>query len=321
MNKYYFSHGRSALLNGMKLLNISKNDFILIPDYLCEIVEITLKSLNLKIIKYEINDDFTINIKNLELKLKFKKVKAVLFVNYFGFPQKIDKLKKLCKKYKVKIIEDNSHGHGGSINNKILGTRGNFGFSSPRKVFKINSGGMLYCKDKVTFNLPKYKYNINNTLINVINKNFKLKTFIKKNLLFKKDFTIPTTKRDNIVYNTIIDNLSLKKIKKENINEEKNKRYINYIIWKKYLTKNKLQPIFKKINKNLMIWCLPFYVKNSNEAKKWFLWGHKKGITIFSWPDLSIDNIKKNNKCFKRWKRLVCLPIDMPNSFLKKLCN
>ena len=66
MNKYYFSHGRSALLNGIRLMNFSKNDIILIPDYLCEIVELTLKSINLKFIKYEINDDFSINIKSLK---------------------------------------------------------------------------------------------------------------------------------------------------------------------------------------------------------------------------------------------------------------
>ncbi len=321
MNKYYFSHGRSALLNGIKLLNFSKNDHILIPDYICEIVEITLRKLNLKTIKYEINDDFTINIKSLESKIKLKKVKAILFVNYFGFPQKIHSLKKLSNKYKVKVIEDNSHGYGGLFKDKFLGTRGNFGFSSPRKVFKIYSGGVLYYKDKVRFNLPKYKYNINSTLLNIINKNFELKTFIKKNLLFKKDFTIPTVRRDNVVYNMMVDDFSLKKIRNENITKEKNKRYRNYIIWKKYLLQNNLQPIFKTPNKNLMIWCLPFYVKNSNEAKKWFLWGYKKGITIFSWPDLSIENIKQKNICFKRWKRLVCLPLDMPNSFLKKLCS
>ncbi len=321
MKEYYFSHGRSALLNGLKLMNFSKNDLILIPDYLCEIVELTIKSTNLKFIKYEINDDFSINIKSLKRKLKSKKIKAVLFVNYFGFPQKIVELKKLCKKYKLKIIEDNSHGHGGSLKNKILGSRGDFGFSSPRKVFKINSGGVLYYKNKVTFNLPKYKYNINNTLINLLNKNFTLKTFIKKNLIFKKDFTTPITKRDTFVYNMSIDDLSLKKLRKENIVKEKYKRYTNYLIWKKYLSKNNFEPIFKKVDKNLMIWCLPFYVKNSNDAKNWFLWGYKKGITIFSWPDLSIDNIKKNNNCFKRWKRLVCLPLDMPSSFLKKICN
>ena len=62
-------------------------------------------------------------------------------------------------------------------------------------------------------------------------------------------------------------------------------------------------------------------VKNSDEAKKWFSWGFDNGITIFSWPDLSIDNVKNNSRCFKRWKKLVCLPLDMPNHFLKKICN
>ena len=321
MNKYYFSHGRSALLNGIRLMNFSKNDIILIPDYLCEIVELTLKSINLKFIKYEINDDFSINIKSLKSKLKLKKLKAVLFVNYFGFPQKIDELKKLCKKFNLKIIEDNSHGHAGIFKNKTLGTRGDFGFSSPRKVFKVNSGGVLYTKNKATFKLPKYKNNISNTLINLLNNNFTIKTFIKKNLKFKKDYTVPNRNRDNIVYNMNIDDLSFKKLNKKNTSKEKNKRYRNYLIWGKYLSKNNCEPIFKKVNNNLMIWCLPFYVKNSHEARNWFLWGYKKGITIFSWPDLSIDNIKKNNSCFKRWKRLVCLPLDMPNSFLKKICN
>ncbi len=321
MIKHYFSHGRSALLNGLRLMNFSKNDFILIPDYLCEIVEITIKSANLKFIKYKINDDFSININNLKSKLKLKKSKALLFVNYFGFPQKIDEIKKLCKNYNLKIIEDNSHGHGGLLNNKILGTRGNFGFSSPRKVFKINSGGVLYYKNKVTFNLPKYRNNINNALTNLLNKNFHLKTFIKKNLIFEKDFTIPNIKRDIIVHNMSIDDLSFKKLKKENIFKEKNKRYKNYHIWRKYLLKNNFEPIFKEVDKNLMIWCLPFYVKNSKDARDWFSWGYKKGITIFSWPDLSIENIKKNNDCYRRWKRLVCLPLDMPSSFLKKICN
>ena len=54
MYNYNFSHGRTALLNGIKLYNFSNNDTVLIPDYLCEIVEVTLKSLHLKIVKYEI---------------------------------------------------------------------------------------------------------------------------------------------------------------------------------------------------------------------------------------------------------------------------
>ena len=116
MYNYFFSHGRTALLNGNKLNNFLKNDIILIPDYLCEIVEITLKFLNLKIVKYKINDDFTINIQSLKSKLKFKKIRALIIVNYFGFPQKINLIKKICRKHNIMLIEDNSHGHGGLVN-------------------------------------------------------------------------------------------------------------------------------------------------------------------------------------------------------------
>jgi len=321
MHSYYFSHGRTALLNGIKLYKFSKKDTVLIPDYLCEIVELTLKSLNLNIIKYKINDNFSTNIKSLKSKLKFKNIKAIIVVNYFGFPQEIDLIKKLCKKSQIKIIEDNSHGHGGSINNKLLGTRGDFGFSSPRKVLRVLSGGTLYLKKKKDFKIANYKHNIKSILVALINKNFLLKIFIKKNLILKKDYSNPYMKSDNKIYNMSIDSFSLSKINKLNIKNEKSRRFTNYMIWKKFLKKNNIKPIFKKVDKNLMIWCLPFYVKSSSEAKKWFLWGNKNGITIFSWPDLSIDNIKKNTICFRRWKKLVCLPLDVPNNFLKKVCN
>ena len=321
MYNYFFSHGRTALLNGIKLNNFSKNDIILIPDYLCEIVEITLKSLNLKVMKYQINDDFTINMQSLKSKIKVSKIKALIVVNYFGFSQKINLIKKLCKKQKILLIEDNSHGHGGLSNKRLLGTRGNFGFSSPRKVFKIYSGGVLYSQKKLNIKLPKYKNDLKSFLIHLISDYFLIKIFIKKYFTLKKDYSNPFIKRDNVIYNMNIDNFSLSKITKSNTKKEKSKRFINYMIWTKFLKKKNIKPIFKKINKDLMIWCLPFYVRDSNEAKKWFLWGQNNGITIFSWPDLSIDNIKKNTKSFKRWKKLVCLPLDIPNNFLKKVCN
>ena len=172
MYKYYFSHGRAALLNGIKLYDFSENNKVLIPDYLCEIVEETLKSLKLRIIKYEINDDFTINMQSLKSKLQINNIKALVIVNYFGFPQKINLIKKICKKNEILIIEDNSHGYGGLFNKKLLGTRGDFGFSSPRKVLKIYSGGILYCVKKKNFNLIKYKYDFRSFLIHLINKFF-----------------------------------------------------------------------------------------------------------------------------------------------------
>ena len=107
------------------------------------------------------------------------------------------------------LIEDNSHGHGGLVNKRLLGTRGNFGFSSPRKVFKIYSGGVLYSQKKFSIKLAKYKYGLKSILIRKINDFFLTKIFIKKYFSFKKDYSNPFMKRDNIIYNKNIDNFAL----------------------------------------------------------------------------------------------------------------
>ena len=237
MYKYNFSHGRSAFLNGLRLYNFKSTDIILIPDYLCEIVQITLRYLNLKILTYEIEDNFEVDFKSLNNKLKNKNVKAILFVNYFGFPQKIKKLKNICKKRDIILVEDNSHGFAGTIKKKLLGTRSDFGFASPRKVLRLYSGGTLYINKKVEFNLLKYQRNIKDILINNISKNYSLKTFIKKNFVLKKNLSNPHSKRDNIVHNTLIDDFSLEKLNSIKVKKEKFKRYKNYLIWKKFLKK------------------------------------------------------------------------------------
>ena len=46
------------------------------------------------------------------------------------------------------MIEDNAHGFSGEFENKLLGTNGDIGFTSPRKNLNILSGGLLYIKNK-----------------------------------------------------------------------------------------------------------------------------------------------------------------------------
>lgn len=321
MNRFFYSHGRTALYEGIRKYNLQKKDTVLIPDYLCEIVELTLNSLGLKTLKYKIKDNFKVDITSLQKKIEKDNPKALIFVNYFGFPQKLKTIKKICKKKKILLIEDNSHGYEGIFNNQKLGTRGDFGFSSPRKIFNIYSGGVLYLKKNMKIFLPEYRFSIFEYFSQKIKNVDLLRMLVKKYFLLKRDYSNPYLKRDNKGYNFKIDKYSLKKIKTVNIKKEKMKRFNNYQIWKKFLKRKKVKLIFSKTSKNLMIWCLPFYVKNSIEAKKWYDWGNKKGITIFSWPDLSFEIINNNKKCFLRWQRLVCIPLDMPSEQVKKICN
>ena len=44
-----------------------------------------------------------------------------LLVHYFGQSQDIERAKEFCGQYRIWLIEDNAHGHGGILNDHPLG--------------------------------------------------------------------------------------------------------------------------------------------------------------------------------------------------------
>ena len=106
--KFYYSHGRIAFKYGLKYLGISKEDKLMLPNYLCDVLLEPLNDLGIKPIFYEINDDFTVNLKSIKESFD-KKVKAILLINFFGFEENKKKIYTFCKKKKLFLIEDNCH--------------------------------------------------------------------------------------------------------------------------------------------------------------------------------------------------------------------
>ena len=82
---FLFSHGRTAFKYGLIYLGLKKNDKIMLPEYICDILLDPLNDLGIIPIFYEINDDFTTNWKSL--KKCQKSVKAIVVINYFGFEE------------------------------------------------------------------------------------------------------------------------------------------------------------------------------------------------------------------------------------------
>ena len=80
---FFFSHGRTAFKYGLKSLNLKKNDSVMLPEYICDVLLDPLKDLGIKPIFYEINNDFTTNWQSLKKRYK-KSVKALVIINYFG---------------------------------------------------------------------------------------------------------------------------------------------------------------------------------------------------------------------------------------------
>lgn len=78
--------------------------------------------------------------------LKINKLpKAVIIVNLYGQPAKMDELVAICEKYEVPIIEDAAESLGSFYKGKASGTFGEFGIFSfnGNKIITTSGGGML----------------------------------------------------------------------------------------------------------------------------------------------------------------------------------
>ncbi len=94
--------------------------------------------------------DVEINSQNISLdsirQLINKKTKAIICVHIGGWPCDILKLLKICKIYKIKLIEDCSQAHGAKVNNKSVGSFGDFGtwsFCNDKIISTGGEGGMI----------------------------------------------------------------------------------------------------------------------------------------------------------------------------------
>ena len=102
----------------------------------------------------DVSDDLNINVNQIQKKIT-KTTKAIMPVHLSGIPANLSKIKNICKKNNLDLIEDAAHAFGTKYKNKFLGTIGDVGVFSlhPRKSFHILGDGGLV----VTNNTRLYK--------------------------------------------------------------------------------------------------------------------------------------------------------------------
>lgn len=78
-----------------------------------------------------------------------KSVKAIVLVNLYGMPAKIESILPIAEKYSIPIIEDAAESLGSSINNIPCGTFGTLGVISfnGNKIITTSGGGILISKE------------------------------------------------------------------------------------------------------------------------------------------------------------------------------
>jgi dTDP-4-amino-4,6-dideoxygalactose transaminase len=90
--------------------------------------------------------------------IKGKKPKAIIVVNLYGMPAKMDEILSIATEYNIPLIEDAAESLGSQYKGKACGTFGRFGILSfnGNKIITTSGGGALVChsqidKDKVVF--------------------------------------------------------------------------------------------------------------------------------------------------------------------------
>ena len=69
-------------------------------------------------------------------------------VNYFGFPQPFEEIRKFCKENNLNFIEDNAHGFLSCLNGKPLGSFGDVSVVSFRKTLSTFNGAALVINNR-----------------------------------------------------------------------------------------------------------------------------------------------------------------------------
>lgn len=135
----YFRLGRHALLAAFNIINLRSGDSVLVPAFICKDVLAPIHAVGAVAIFYEVGVDMTpVNLPEVD------GVRAVLAVNYFGFPQDMLQFRTYCKRHGAALIEDNTHGLlSCDKTGTPLGTRGDIGIFSIRKTFVLPDGAML----------------------------------------------------------------------------------------------------------------------------------------------------------------------------------
>lgn len=134
-----------------ELGSFKDNDEIIVPanTYIASILAITDNNLTPILIEPDI-DTYNINPDLIEEKIT-NKTKAIMIVHLYGQAVNMEKIWKLAKKYKLKIIEDSAQSHGSKYKNKMTGNLGDasgFSFYPGKNLGCFGDGGAVTTNDK-----------------------------------------------------------------------------------------------------------------------------------------------------------------------------
>jgi perosamine synthetase len=143
------TNGTSAIDAAIESLQIKKGDEVILPAF--TIISCVLQIVRSGAIPVLVDVDpltWNMDISQIEDKIT-KKTKAIMVVHIYGLPVDMDPVIHICKKHRLKLIEDFAEQIGQTYKNKLCGSFGDISTVSfyPNKHITTGEGGMILTDD------------------------------------------------------------------------------------------------------------------------------------------------------------------------------
>jgi dTDP-4-amino-4,6-dideoxygalactose transaminase len=300
-------------------LGFKSGDRILVPDFICEALIHPLSQLGIIPVYFPVNDQFEPLWGLLSELANRTQCKAIIMVHYFGQPQDIVQFQQFCNTNNLLLIEDNAHGFGGLYKGRLLGTFGDIGIVSPRKLLKTKYGGQLYISgvlQPVPYNMQKNKSQMAYWAF----KNLALQCPTFTNSVFSflgqiPNFCDAASYNEPEVKDRTTDCFSSWIIRRNfhvrRMNLTAKKRRHCWQLINNIVSELGGVHVFPQVSEQSSPWAFPFYTKSGKQREKIRSHLLSKGYNIFPWPALPAEVLlnRSYEDAVDRWHRLLCVSL------------
>ncbi len=148
-NALAVNSGTSALQLALRLANVGFDDEVISTPMTCTATNVPIMAMGARIVWADI-DPATGNIDPRDVERKItKRTKAIVAVDWGGYPCELAELNRIAETYNLKLIEDAAHAFGAIYRGQPVGSHSNFVCFSFQAIKHLTTvdGGALVCRD------------------------------------------------------------------------------------------------------------------------------------------------------------------------------
>ena len=306
-----FAFARTGLRFGLPALGFRAGDVLLWPETIAEVVLHPLEEIGVGAAYYPVDDAMEPDWSALDGP-SIDRARGIAMVHVFGQLQRVDRFQRLCAEHRLVLVEDATHAWGGTWQGQPVGSLGDLGIVAPHKSTPVANGAYLHVGAELApeaFALPLQPTDAN---LSVMDESWRgsLSRYERLRWLWEREEPYSTQSiHDRVLPHWAMDAEYHEFLMGQDLAEHRARRRELYRVWEEWCAARGIRPTFPRLHPEASPWAFPGYVTSARRSRRWFRWGVRHGIEVFSWPTLPRPLAQRGSRALDRWRRLVAFPI------------